>query len=105
MTVAVRDNPARHRFEVHQDGRFAGALHYRPAANAIALVHTEVEPEFAGAGLGRALVGEVLARVRQQGLAVLPFCPYVRAVIARNPEQYLDLVRPADRERFGLPSA
>jgi hypothetical protein len=35
---------------------------------------------------------------------VLPFCPYVRKVIAENLSQYLDLVPVEERERFDLPS-
>lgn len=58
---------------------------------------------FAGRGLARKLVADALADVRRRGLAVLPFCPYVRRVIASDPSKYLDLVRPGDRARFGLP--
>jgi len=33
---------------------------------------------------------------------VLPFCPYVRKVIAQNASTYLDLVPEKDRHRFRL---
>jgi hypothetical protein len=42
-----------------------------------------------------------LSDARRRGLAVLP---YVRQVIARSPQEYLDLVGERDRARFGLPS-
>lgn len=48
------------------------------------------------------LVTEELDDARRRGLAGLPFCPYVRQVIASGPEQYLDLVPPRNRERFKL---
>ena len=103
MTAIVQDNPAEGRYEVHDDGRLAGFSTYRLRPGAIAFTHTEIGPDFAGRGLARGLVREALDDARRRGVAVLPFCPYVRGVIARDPGRYLDLVRVADRERFGLP--
>ncbi|HEY3259270.1 MAG TPA: GNAT family N-acetyltransferase, partial [Pseudonocardiaceae bacterium] len=58
-------------------------------------------PEFGGRGLAGQLVQHALDDTRRRGLAVLPFCPYVRGFIARHPE-YVDLVPQAQRDRFGL---
>lgn len=103
MTTTVRDNPEASRFEIHVDDALAGFADYRLSPGRIAFTHTEVDDAFAGQGLARQLVDEALTDVRRRDLAVLPFCPYVRRVIARNPEQYLDLVPESQRERFGLP--
>lgn len=43
-------------------------------------------------------MAEELADTRRRGLTVLPFCPYVRRVIAEAPEDCLDLVPAKDRE-------
>ncbi len=97
----IRDDPEAGRLEIFVDGRRAGYAAYRRRPSAIAYTHTEIEPEFEGRGLGGALVREALARARAEGVAVLPFCPFVREYIERHPQQ-LDLV-PADRrEEFGL---
>lgn len=104
MTTTVRDNPAANKYEIHVDGALAGFTDYRLAVGRIAFIHTEVHPAFSGRGLGRRLVVEELEDARRRGLAVLPFCPYVREVIARNPDQFLDLVRAKDRDRFMLPA-
>jgi hypothetical protein len=53
--------------------------------------------------MAKQLVTRALQDARSRGLAVLPFCPYVRKVISENPEQYLDLVPVRDRARFQLP--
>ena len=99
----VRDNPPENRYEIYDDDQLAGYSEYKLTKSKIAFTHTEVDPAFGRRGLARQLVAEELDDARRRGLAVLPFCPYVRKVIATNPEKYLDLVLPQDRERFKLP--
>ncbi|HYO40264.1 MAG TPA: GNAT family N-acetyltransferase [Nocardioidaceae bacterium] len=101
----VRDNPAEHRYELYDGDQLVGFSAYKITGHKIAFTHTEVDPAFSGRGLARVLVGEELDDVRRRGLAVLPFCAYVRKVIASDPQQHLDLVLPEDRERFALPPA
>lgn len=103
MTTEVRDNPEQSRYEVRVDHQMAGFAAYKLRGRTIAFTHTEVGDAFAGRGLARRLVAEALADARRRRLAVLPFCPYVRRVIARDPDRYLDLVASKDRARFGLP--
>lgn len=105
MTATVRDNPEKSRFDIFDDDEHAGFVEYRKKSdNVIVMPHTRVFDEFGGRGLARVLVTEALASVREQGLSVQPVCPYVRKVIAGDPDQYLDLVRPEDRARFDLPA-
>ena len=101
MTITVHDAPARSRYEIYDDDQLAGFSDYKLTSTKIAFTHTEVDPAFAGRGLAKQLVTEELDDARRRGLAVLPFCPYVRKVIAQN-AAYLDLVPEKDRERFGL---
>ncbi len=103
MTVTVRDNPTEHRYEVYDGEALAGFSEYKLTGQRIAFTHTETDPAFNGRGLARQLVEHALADARARELAVLPFCPYVRKVIAGDPEKYLDLVPDKDRDRFGLP--
>ena len=106
MSLQVHDNPAQSRYEaLVEDGRLAGHAAYRLAPGLIAFTHTETDPALAGHGMGGRLVGLALEDARRRGLAVLPFCPFVRSIIARDPDRYLDLVRAEDRARFDLPPA
>ena len=100
----VVDDPAAHRFEVLVDGRLAGYAEYARRRTAVSFTHTVIAPEFEGRGLGSVLARRALDAVREEGLAVLPFCPFVRGWIARH-EDYLDLVPADQRERFSLPAA
>lgn len=104
MTTSVRDNPDADRYEIHVDGQLAGFSEYKLSPGRIAFTHTEIGDAFSGRGLARKLVVDELADARRRDLAVLPFCPYVRKVIARAPDKYLDLVPAKDRERFQLPA-
>ena len=102
MTVTVRDNPAENRYEIYDDDQLAGSSTYKLTGITIAFTHTEVDPAVARRGMAKQLVTEELDDARRRGLAVLPFCPYVRKVIAQNAATYLNLVPAKDRERFGL---
>jgi uncharacterized protein len=102
--VVVVDEPERHRFEIRVDGELAGFTEYRRSPGLIAFIHTLIDPRFEGQGLGTRLVTDALSEVRGAGLAVLPFCPFVRAFIASHTDAYLDLVPEAYRSEFGLPA-
>jgi uncharacterized protein len=105
MSTSIRDNYVDSRYEVYDDDQLAGFAVYKLTDHRIAFTHTEVAPAFGGRGLAKQLVTEALDDVRRRGLAVLPFCPYVRKVISENAGTYLDLVPQAERDRFGLPES
>jgi predicted GNAT family acetyltransferase len=102
VTVTVRDNPVQSRYEIHDGDQLAGFSDYNLTGSMIAFTHTEIDQAFARRGLAKQLVTEELDDARRRGLAVLPFCPYVRKVIAQNSATYLDLVPEKDRHRFEL---
>jgi uncharacterized protein len=99
----ISNNPEQSRYELVEDGAVVGLAEYRELTGRIAFTHTETDPARAGQGLAAELVTFALDDVRSRGLAVLPLCPYVRAFVAKHPDQYLDLVPEADHARFGLP--
>jgi predicted GNAT family acetyltransferase len=100
--TTIHDNQDLDRYEIHDDDQLAGFAAYELTDGTIAFTHTEVDPAFEGRGLARQLVTEALDDARKRDLAVLPQCSYVRKVIAKDPEQYLELVPSGERDRFGL---
>ncbi len=85
MSVRVVDNPAKERFEIYRDDTLAGFVLYEREPDRITFIHTEIDPSFNGQGLGTELVSQVLAVVRQEGLSVVPMCPFVRQYMQRHP--------------------
>jgi uncharacterized protein len=90
MTDTVRDNPARHRFELDADGDIAFAS-YRRDGDVLTINHTEVPVHLRGRGIAARLVKGVLDIARAEKLTVVPRCSYVSAYIKRHPD-YGDLL-------------
>lgn len=89
------------RFELWDGPELTAIAAYRRRPGRIAFVHTEVMPGHDGQGRSSELIRRALDEARLEGVAVLPFCPFVNGYIQRHAE-YVDLV-PADRRgEFGL---
>jgi uncharacterized protein len=99
----VADAPERERFEIRDGEQVVGFTEYRRRGDLIAFVHTEIAPEREGEGLASRLIAAALDEAHRQGIAVLPFCPFVRGYIAKHPDEYLELVPAAQRHHFDLP--
>lgn len=105
--VQVRDVPPEQRFEAVRDGEVVGFVTYQVRSgrdggpSVYALLHTEIDPDAGGGGVGSSLVRGTLESLRDSGFQLLPFCPFVRGWIERHPE-FTDLVPEAGRSRFGL---
>jgi predicted GNAT family acetyltransferase len=101
-SVVVTDHPESSRYQVAVDGALAGFAEYqRGPGGQIAFTHTEIDPAFAGRGLGGRLARKSLDDARASGTTVLPFCPFYRGWISKHPD-YLDLVPEARRAEFDL---
>lgn len=99
--ISIADNADEGRYEIRHDGELAGFLQYRLRPALIELVHTEIDEEFEGRGLGSRLISFALDDARERKLAVLPFCPFVNDYIQRH-RQYVELVPEGRRQDFEL---
>ena len=99
--IAVVDAPDRDRYELSIDGEVVAFTAYRARPGLIAFIHTEVDEHLQGRGLADRLIRFALEDARARGLAVLPFCPFVKAFIERHRE-FEELVPDIYREEFGL---
>ena len=98
--VDVVRNDALKQFEAELDNSTA-LLQYRMSGHSIVFLHTEVPEAFEGRGVGSALARAGLDYARQQGLQVVPLCPFVDAYLRRHPDD-LDLVDPRYRAQMGV---
>jgi predicted GNAT family acetyltransferase len=99
--IEVADARDRERYELSVDGEIVGYTAYRARPGLIAFVHTEVQERLQGRGLADRLIRFALEDARTQGLAVLPFCPFVKGFIERHRE-FEALVPDTYKEQFGL---
>lgn len=90
-TVEVHDDPENHRYVIVVDGHQVGFAEYHMRGGRHFFVHTEIDDEYTGRGLGTRLVRDALDDVRSIGGVVVPLCPLVAAYIKRHPE-YEELV-------------
>lgn len=88
---AVVDHPDEQRYELRIDGEVAGIASYRRFGDRIMFVHTEVDPQREGEGLGGRLARAVLDDARQEDLRVTAQCPFIASYIERH-DEYADLV-------------
>ncbi|HWI95680.1 MAG TPA: GNAT family N-acetyltransferase [Solirubrobacterales bacterium] len=101
VRIEIADDADKKRYEIHSGGELAGFATYRLKAGLIELVHTEIDEEFEGHGLGGRLIAFALNDARERGLAVLPFCPFVNDYIQRH-RQFVELIPEERRAEFEL---
>ncbi|WP_114492956.1 GNAT family N-acetyltransferase [Candidatus Ulvibacter alkanivorans] len=85
MEVVVTQNEARKRFEAEVNNKLA-LIEYIKTKDKIYLTHTEVPNELEGQGIASSMVKQVLNRIREQELALIPLCPFVAGYVNRHPE-------------------
>lgn len=92
--VEIRDNQDKHRFEAVVEGEVVGYAEYELGPGLITFLHTEVDPEQEGNGIGSMIVRGSLDAVRADGeLKVRPLCPFYRSYLERH-DEYADLIVP-----------
>jgi uncharacterized protein len=91
MSLEVRDNPGRSRFELETP---AGTAYsdYNLVGQLLTIKHTEVPEELEGQGIGSRLARGALEQARARGLKVVARCPFVSGYMQRHPE--FDDLRP-----------
>ena len=88
--LSFRDAARQSRYEADL-GDAVAILEYQTRGDRIVFTHTQVPEEHQGEGIGTALVRYALDDVREQGLGVVPMCPFVQAFIQQHAD-YRDLV-------------
>jgi len=92
----VQHDPNRHRFFLEVSGGTAELAYRRLDERTVELAHTEVPDAASGLGIAGKLATAAFAWARQNGMKVVPTCPFVRKWLERHPdEQDLVTVPPA----------
>jgi uncharacterized protein len=97
--VVIRDDVESHRYVAEIDGARVGMAVYHLRGGRHFFVHTEVDSEHEGQGIGTRLVREALDDVRNKGGLVVPICPLFAAYIESH-QEYETLVDRAIMDRL-----
>lgn len=83
--MSFRDNPGESRFQ--RDTPFGPAwADYVTRNDTRVLTHVETPPQWRGQGVAAALMADIVAYARAQGLKLAPRCSYAVAYFERHPE-------------------
>jgi uncharacterized protein len=94
--ASVKINTHKHQFDLRTDGKLSFVTYEETTDDTLTLLHTEVDPDLEGQGIGTALVRGTLDYIRANDLYMIPSCPFVKRFVERHPE-YQDLVSPDSR--------
>ncbi|GAB2720693.1 GNAT family N-acetyltransferase [Nocardia thraciensis] len=86
LTTAVVRNEAQHRYEVWYGDKLAGFAEYRDQGGDTAFIHTEVDSEFGGKGLGSILARQAITDVIARGQVIVPRCAFIKSWLDKHPE-------------------
>lgn len=80
-------NTEAHRYE-YRIGEHTAYIEYLTSdeKGPLYLTHTNVPSALGGQGIGSALVTDVLRHIEQNGLQIVPICPFIREYIQKHPE-------------------
>ena len=92
MALAVTDNPAKSRYELHDEGQLLGFTEYHERDDGVLVFpHTVITSPKRGAGYGSTLVQGALDDVRSKGRTIVAQCPFVQRCVTEHPD-YQDLL-------------
>ncbi|GAA0285103.1 GNAT family N-acetyltransferase [Streptomyces polychromogenes] len=90
MAIELLDEREAGRLLAVEDGSVVGFIAYfvlEGESRALVAVHTVVEPGHEGRGIAGDLVGRFYAIAAEEGVPVVPLCPYAARWAAKNPER------------------
>lgn len=90
--MSLNHVPAARQFRLPVEGSADAYIEYvERGPTTLDLLHTVVPDEAQGQGIGTDLVDQVLRHARENGLHIVPSCPFVATYLENHPDQ-ADLV-------------
>lgn len=85
IKIEREDDGKKGRFVIYYENKEAGEMTYTWAGEKRFIIdHTEVGEEFGGKGLAKELVMAGVEFARQEGVKIIPLCPYAKARFERD---------------------
>lgn len=86
-------NQEENRFELWVEGNLAKIDFKKGSKGQLYMIHTEVPEQLSNKGVGHKLVREALTWVENNGLKIVPLCPFVRAYVKENLSDYEEIIQ------------
>jgi predicted GNAT family acetyltransferase len=87
LAITREDTPSGGRYVARIEGKPDAEMTFSRAGKSILIIdHTGVPKELSGLGVGRALVEHMVKDVREQGLKIIPLCPFTKAMLEKHKE-------------------
>ena len=103
MIASVSRETGPDRFEVSADGVVAGFAQFVDHDGRRVFFHTEVGEEFSGHGLAGIVVEEAVRATREEGLTVVPVCPYVAKWLTKHTDHGATIAQPTPDDLAAIP--
>ena len=92
--IQIIDKDDRKAFVIEDDGQIVAEMEVTMALSTLTVHHTNVDDKLKGQGVAQRLLARMASYARENGLKVIPLCPYVHAQFKRHPDQYSDIWKP-----------
>lgn len=90
-TKVVFENRAYGEVRLFSDDIKAGKMNIAITDGKLTVFHTEVSTEFEDRGFAKLLLDQLVTFAKENGLKIVPLCPYVNVQFRRHPEDYADI--------------
>lgn len=86
MEVIQKNSDKHGSFEVIDQAKSVAQMTYTWAGPTKFIIdHTEVDPEYAGKGLGKQMLIAAVVFARKEHLKIMPLCPFAKSVFDKDP--------------------
>lgn len=103
MSASVSRETGPDRFEVSSDGAVAGFAQFVDHDGRRVFFHTELGEEFGGQGLAGTVVETAVRATRDEGLTVVPVCPYVTKWLTKHTDHGATVAQPSPDDLAAIP--
>ncbi len=87
MEIKQIDDIKNGAFQLLDNDTKAGEMTYVWAGeNKIIIDHTEVNEAYAGQGIGKKVLAEIVDWARKEAIKIIPLCPFAKAQFEKNTE-------------------
>ncbi len=91
MLIQHKKEEMRGRFYIEEANKRLAELDYSLSSGVMAILHTEVDEKLKGKNIGYKLVTQAADYARENGLKIIPVCPFAHALFEKKKAEFTDV--------------